>query len=1093
MATALAASLAGVLGTSAATSLALANIVVGGVVSYVSSAFARPGGSRPSPVTQTSRSNGAIGSQRILLGRVSTLGHDMFPPYCHDRYGQFGRSVNSGQYQTLGIALCDLPIVGVHSVIIQGTEFIIGTHLVDDGDPGGLTIPSGLAEEYDQYRGLLTVKIYDGTQTEADPFMRGVFQNHPTRPYTADMIYQGGAYALVTVEADSEWTDLTDIRFVCDGIRINGAFTKNPIVMAAALAEGIALPSGDVFGPQMDVDPDYLAAAIAAVVDAGFEAGLEVQIGGPDGNGVDALDAIEDLLDACLGRAWDDGGILRFTALDGGLPIVHITDQDILVSKGQTAEKSGSISDKSNSVTITHPNAEGLWALEAAPTFTDADAVARDGERLPIAVTFPAITNVDQAQTIAAMMVADAQQVRVHTFALPLSYGYLTVQDKFTWTSESNAYDAKVFRVEAISRLPGHTLVTARETDPEDFNPAAVNITPHVQNVIRAIGPGEIVPTAVYEATTIDDAAGIPFPAVNITVVEPPNVAQEVRWQYRVKGQAATVSGSFPAAEFFATAPLAALSPTVYEIRSRFVTPDRTTPWGEWFEFTSLDARISPSALSLDTLDLVGDIADALIDGAVDGVSERVDNVSTQLDGISDNLRDQFALVRAQDDTDASNLQGVIDSFLSDEGLRRSNATVIESVGADAFNGIESEAVERRVLAAELVNVGEGVADVSAQLVEEQLARVTQDSALASDISGLSAGIAGNASAIINEQQARIDQNSALASNIQSLSTTLGENTTAITETTQVVDGISAERTLLIDNNGFISGIVFRSELGDNNVVASQAAFIADQFSIVGPGDNPEAPFTVLTTPQNIDGITYEPGVYIDRVIIREGAIGRVQIANAAIGSAEIENGSIGSAEVGLIQSPNYSEDAEGTPITGARINFTNGDAKFAGPVISRNIVLNEGQFTVTDEGQFSDDPPGVGINGANVILQDGAEIKFINTGIRMSRDDAWMVTNDTIIVVASVTESSNVSSDAFDRESFFGIEATPLSGGRMRDFGTGGGQPDISYQDDPPSIVDMPGGTGTEQRLFFNIRVHTQNRVTLTNPTIAWKVFRVS
>lgn len=588
---------------------AVAQVVVGLGLSYVSqSLFGRDATSAAAdPVTQTSRTNGTVAPQRVLLGRVSTVGHDMFPPYCHGRLGVAVRNDNGGQYMTIGVALSDLPVNGLHSVTIQDLEFVVGTHLVDNGNSAGFTIADGLGDEYSRYHGKMWVKFYNGSQTQADPFMRSVFATHEDRPYTEDMIYEGGAYALLTVKYDNElWTNLSDIGWIVDGVSVDGAFTKNPVKLANYIARGITLPSGDVYGPQMPFDDDWLYPAITACNDAGFTAGLEVQVGGPNGDGLTPLDAIEDLLEACAGRAWDDGGTLKVTALDGGLPVSHITDTTILVSQGRTAEKASSLKDRTNSVTITHPNSEELWKLVAAPTFTDDGAVEVDGERLPVALTYPAVTASNQAQTLAGMLVADAQRVRLHTFALPLRYGYLTCQDKITWSSDIHGYDGKSFRVESISRLPTYTVVTVRETDPDDFNPEAVSLTPYVPTIYTPSGPTALVTGATFTAKAQESADGNLAAGVVIRVDNNPASAQSVRWQIRARDSEDYLSGTFEPDELSTFVVLAA--GVAYEGRAKFVASDRTALWSAWSYFLTPDVRSS------DMQELADEIEQALSD-----------------------------------------------------------------------------------------------------------------------------------------------------------------------------------------------------------------------------------------------------------------------------------------------------------------------------------------------------------------------------------------------------------------------------------------------------------------------------------------------
>lgn len=112
---------------------------------------------------------------------------------------------------------------------------------------------------------------------------------------------------------------------------------------------------------------------------------------------------------------------------------------------------------------------------------------------------------------------------------------------------------------------------------------------------------------------------------------------------------------------------------------------------------------------------------------------------------------------------------------------------------------------------------------------------------------------------------------SSQATQISSLATTVGENTTDISQAMSSIDGISAEYTLRINNNGVVTGMVLRSDLDTNGVPATQVGFVADKFAITSPsGTHTAAPFVVYTTAQTVGGVQVQPGVYMENAYIRD-------------------------------------------------------------------------------------------------------------------------------------------------------------------------------------------------------------------------------
>jgi hypothetical protein len=96
--------------------------------------------------------------------------------------------------------------------------------------------------------------------------------------------------------------------------------------------------------------------------------------------------------------------------------------------------------------------------------------------------------------------------------------------------------------------------------------------------------------------------------------------------------------------------------------------------------------------------------------------------------------------------------------------------------------------------------------------------------------------IAVNSASIVDEQTARADADSALASDITTLQTSVDGNTASIQTAQESVDGLHAQWTLKIDNNGHVSGFGLASEASDGQGgIVSDFLIAADRIGFVAP------------------------------------------------------------------------------------------------------------------------------------------------------------------------------------------------------------------------------------------------------------------
>ena len=177
------------------------------VLSLGFSALARALTPKPKPpgITTETTQTGGTEAQAFILGRYATGGQLVAPPMTH---GSAGKTPNA--YLTYVIAVCDAPGATLSRLLIDGEVATIGSPAHPD---------YGLPLTFKGYTGWAWVKWYDGTQTVADPMLLAKYSAHPERPWQADMVGTGTAYAIVTFRFNREiFKSFPAVRFEVDGI-----------------------------------------------------------------------------------------------------------------------------------------------------------------------------------------------------------------------------------------------------------------------------------------------------------------------------------------------------------------------------------------------------------------------------------------------------------------------------------------------------------------------------------------------------------------------------------------------------------------------------------------------------------------------------------------------------------------------------------------------------------------------------------------------------------------------------------------------------------------------------------------------------------
>ena len=427
------------------------------------------------------------------------------------------------------------------------------------------------------------------------------------------MIGAGIPYAIVTLAYDRKlFNGLPKLRFEIDGIPVydpraddtaGGAGAQrfddpatwvrsdNPVVMIYNIMRGIAVggaTGGDIWGGTVAaVDLPYAnwAAAMNACdapvpLDAGgtepsYRAGLEIKLSD------EPATVIDELLKASSGDMADIGGTWKIRVGAPALPVLTITDDDIIVTRKQELNPFPGLGATFNGITASAPAPEALYNVVQAPPRYNAAWEAEDGNRRLVAdLQLPAVPYPAQVQRLMQALIRDDRRFRRHNIVLPPVAMVLEPLDTIAWTSARNGYEAKLFEVGritdgAMTLLQGLSL---RERDGSDYNWQSSDALP-----TSVAGPGRAPPPTqapgVALSAIVRSANQQQVGVLLIDVTWAPGLDVTAEAQYRLSGETAWRNiASGPSSRF----EVPGIHNGSYDARARLIGSDGTA--GAWAE-----------------------------------------------------------------------------------------------------------------------------------------------------------------------------------------------------------------------------------------------------------------------------------------------------------------------------------------------------------------------------------------------------------------------------------------------------------------------------------------------------------------------------
>lgn len=473
------------------------------------------------------------------------------------------------------------------------------------------------------------IKYNDGTQVSADSYLLSKFGSDPDRPWTSDMIGRGCAFVIITTLINRDLFSgeprklieppvarLYDLRkdSTAGG---SGAHrwddqstweaSSNPMVAAYNVARGIYFGSEWIFGGQNLAAfrlpaANWIAAANACDedVDLGgggtepaFRCGIYVT------GDLEPLAVIDELRKACNATIAEDGGIFRAQVGEPASAVYAFTDDDILVTEGQSYEPFPNLDNTNNIIEGTYPEPREQWKDKDAPQRRNEDAIAEDGDRELIAsVRYTAAPYANQVQRLMDAALKDERRFRVHSFWLPPDAWALSAgTDRVSWSSARNGYSNKKFKIVRITgRRNSNQLVMLKEVDASDFDWDTEFELPEATGVIGplTVPPQPMTGWQAFADYLQDAGATKQRPSIRVEFSATQVDVRAVRVQARIKASGDLQFDAEIPYEDVPGDPKAVilngvfLPATEYEVRGKFIAYSaRQTEWSEWLTVTT--------------------------------------------------------------------------------------------------------------------------------------------------------------------------------------------------------------------------------------------------------------------------------------------------------------------------------------------------------------------------------------------------------------------------------------------------------------------------------------------------------------------------
>ena len=129
-------------------------------------------------------------------------------------------------------------------------------------------------------------------------------------------------------------------------------------------------------------------------------------------------------------------------------------------------------------------------------------------------------------------------------------------------------------------------------------------------------------------------------------------------------------------------------------------------------------------------------------------------------------------------------------------------------------------------------------------------------------------------------------------------------------QTIHGTNGLSSQYSVKINANGHVAGFGLASSSPTAGNTTSEFIVAADKFSIVDPAGGTGVPvFTTVTSTQVVNGVTVQPGVYIDGLKVQDGSITNLKLGNGVVDDLKISSVDAGKVNSGTLDTGRLNVD----------------------------------------------------------------------------------------------------------------------------------------------------------------------------------------
>lgn len=595
---------------------------------------------------------GALGMEKpqVKVSFEKDIGDDTPLSFVAGFYATSGKSKYIGswgkntRFITEVIEISSVPVAGIVDVWVNDEKATINWGAPEIQDDTGTLIgfpiknfSEGIGTPDERDRAW--IKLVDGTQTAADAFLMAVFGDDEDYPYTSSMIGKGKAYVVCTYYYDPEVMTaipailvqptalpMYDLRKDSTnggsgahrwGNRSTYEPSENPAVIAYNIARGIYYGDEWLWGgknlpawrlPRAEWmaaanECDALVTLANGSTQPAYRCGAEITVD------MVPADVLEEIGRASNMRYAEVGGMLKPVVGLPGAPVLSITQDDIVITEGQSYKPFYPLSETYNVLQATSPAPGEKWAAKDAPEFIDEDAMAEDGGRyLPTSISYGACPFQRQVQRLMRAQMRDFRRQRTHVFHLhPGAYGLEPLIDMIGYTDPRNGYVNKKFIVESVTKTPGMLVaVTIREVDPNDydwsvvFEKPVINVTP--VNPIpfeQTISGFTVIPVSIKDNSGADRRPGLRVSCngdeVGVT---------DIRLQLRLStATTPLLDVKRPFDEPYQWTFTELLPNTSYQVRGRLISKlTGKSVWSVWITATTPNIKLGPADVDYSTV-----------------------------------------------------------------------------------------------------------------------------------------------------------------------------------------------------------------------------------------------------------------------------------------------------------------------------------------------------------------------------------------------------------------------------------------------------------------------------------------------------------